>query len=134
MKKVFVTALVLSCLFVAAQAAQAQGGGKAEPGRISFKQGTHSSTIKGRLKGDEQAEYVFGAGSGQAVTIEITSVPANVIDVEVRTPGGESFALQSEGTKWTGTLPEAGDYFMVVKIAPGCGPNRASYILKLSIE
>jgi hypothetical protein len=134
MKKAFVTVLVLSCLFVAAQAAQAQCGGKAEPNRISFKQGTHSSTLKGKVKRDEQAEYIFGAAAGQGISIDVVSVPANTITVEVQTPGGENFELQSSGTKWTGTLPATGDYFMIVKLAGGCGPSRASYVLTLSIE
>lgn len=133
-KKVFATLVVFSCLFVAAHAVQAQCGGKAEPNRITFKRGTHSSTLKGKLKGDEQAEYIFGASAGQNLSINVVSVPADAVAIEVQTPGGESLELQSNGTKWTGTLPEAGDYFMIVKIAPGCGPSRATYTLTLSIR
>lgn len=133
-KRVFVTLLVFSFLFVAAHAAEAQCGGKAEPNRITFKRGTHSTTLKGKLKGDVQAEYIFGAGAGQNLSINIASVPAGAVAVEVQTPNGEGLELQSNGTKWTGTLPEAGDYFMIVKLAGGCGPSRATYTLTLSIK
>lgn len=133
-KRVFVTILVFVSLFVAAHAAQAQCGGKAEPNRITFKRGTHSSTLKGKLKGDVQAEYSFGAGAGQGISINLASVPADSVVVEVQTPSGESLELQSNGTKLTGTLPEAGDYFMIVKLAGGCGPSRATYTLTLSIK
>ena len=133
-QRVFVTLLVFSCLFVSAHAVQAQGGGKAEPNRITFKRGMHSSTLKGKLKGDEQAEYIFGASAGQSISINIASVPADVVGVDIQAPSGESLELQSNGTKLTGNLPEAGDYFMIVKLAPGCGPSRASYTLTLSIK
>lgn len=133
MKRVLVALLALSCLFVAAHAAEGQCGGKAEPNRIEFKRGAHSATLKGKVKGDEEAEYSFGAGQGQGISINATSVPADAIAIEIKTPNGASLELQSSGTKWTGTLPETGDYFMVVKLAPGC-TSRASYTFTLSIR
>ena len=133
MKRIFVTVLVLSSLFVAAQAAHAQCGGKAEANRIKFKRGAHSSALKGKLKADEQAEYVFGASAGQTVSIDVSSVPANAITLELQTSTGESFELQSMGTKWTGTIPETGDYMLFVKLVTP-GSKRANYTFTLAIN
>jgi len=125
--------LVFGSLFFSGYAVQAQCGGKAEPYRIAFKRGAHSSIVKGRLRGDEQAEYVFGAGAGQNISISIAAVPANSITLEMQDPNGTSFELQYTGTKWIGTLPDTGDYFMAVKIAQGYA-SRARYTLTLSIK
>jgi len=132
-KKIFILVLALSSLFVAAHAAQAQNGGKAEPNRIEFKRGAHSATLKGRVRGDEEAEYSFGAGAGQAISINVSSVPANAIAVEVRSPNGDALELERNGKMWTGTLPEAGDYFMVVKLASGF-TRRVNYTLTVTIK
>lgn len=133
MKKILIALMVFGCICVVAQSAHAQCGGKAERNRIEFKQGAHSTTVKGRLKGDEQAEYVFGAYEGQKVTIDIASSPAGAVSIEVQDPAGENFGLQSTGSKWTGTLPASGDYFMVLKIS-SASTSRVSYVLTLKIN
>lgn len=134
MKRNFFGALLLlSCLLLAAHVTQAQCGGKAEPSRIEFKRGTHSSTLKGKLRGDEQAEYILGARKGQRVTVNVAAVPANAIAFELLTPLGEEFDLASSGTTWTGILPETGDYMLYVRMA-GTQTPRASYTLTLSIK
>jgi hypothetical protein len=134
MKRNFFGALLfLSCLLLTARAIEAQCGGKAEPSRVEFKRGTHSSTLKGRLRGDEQAEYVLGAQVGQNVTINVVAVPAAAIAFEMLTPNGEAFKLQSSGTTWSGVLPETGDYMLYVRIA-GTKTRRANYTLTLSIK
>jgi hypothetical protein len=134
MKRNFFGALLLlSCLLLTTHAVQAQCGGKAEPSRIEFKRGTHSSTLKGKLRGDEQAEYILGARKGQRVTVNVAAVPADAIAFELLTPLGEEFDLTSSGTTWTGVLPESGDYMLYVRMA-GTQTPRASYTLTLSIK
>jgi hypothetical protein len=134
MKRIFFGALLLvSCSLAAAHVVQAQCGGKAEPSRIEFKRGTHSSTLKGKLRGDEQAEYVLGARKGQRVTVNVAALPANAIAFELLTPLGEAFELTSNGNTWTGDLPETGDYMLYVRMA-GTKTPRASYTLSLSIK
>jgi hypothetical protein len=93
----------------------------------------HSSTLKGTLRGDEQAEYVLGARKGQRFTISVAAVPVNAIAFELLTPLGESPELQSNGNTWTGVLPETGDYMLYVRMA-GTQTPRASYTLTLSIK
>ena len=132
-KRVFVAFLFFSFLFIASHAIEAQGGGKAEPNRISFRRGAHSSTVNGKVKGDEQAEYVFGAGGGQIIDITIAAVPVNAINIELHGPNGELYQPKWTGRKWTGNLPETGDYLIYVKIAQP-GPRKATYTLTLAIR
>lgn len=132
-KKAFISVLVLSCLFVAAQVAEAQCGGKAEANRIAFKRGAHSAIVKGKLRGDEQAEYVLGAGQGQWIDITFVSVPANAITIEMHGPNGDVYEPRWTGRKWTGALPETGDYLLYVKIAQP-GPRKATYSLTVTIR
>ena len=72
------TTLVWPVLIVlaAGSVALAQGGGKAEPNRIEFKRGANSTTINGKVRGDEEAEYVLAARKGQKLTIKLSSVPS----------------------------------------------------------
>lgn len=132
-QRLFASLLFMGCVLVASQVVQAQCGGKAEPKRIEFKPGTHSSTLKGNLQGDDRAEYVFGANEKQSLTIDVATVPDDAISIELLTANGEAFQLQSNGTKWTGVLPETGDYLLFVKITDSA-TSRASYTLTLSIK
>src|SRR5438309_10373608 len=75
-KFAFICGCLLLYMSAGGRATSAQHGGKAEPNRIEFKRGTHSATIDGIVRGDEQAEYVLGAKEGQTMVIKITSVPA----------------------------------------------------------
>jgi len=71
---VFICGPVLLVTLFTSTGAIAQRGGKAEPNRIEFKRGTHSTTISGTVRGDEQAEYVLAAKKGQRLVIKLTSV------------------------------------------------------------
>ena len=98
-----------------------------------FKQGTHSTTLKGKVKGDEEAEYTFGASGGQ--TSRSMLCPFLLIRSlsKSKRRAERIFDLKSSGTKWTAALPETGDYFVIVKLAPGC-TSRAAYTLTFSIQ
>ncbi len=63
--------LVLLLVPIACSPAIAQRGGKAEPNRIEFKRGTHSTAISGTVRGDEQAEYVLAAKKGPRLIIKL---------------------------------------------------------------
>ena len=39
-------------------------GGSAEPLRIELKRGASAATVSGRLRGEEEFDYVFGARAG----------------------------------------------------------------------
>ncbi len=134
MKRIFFGALLLvSCSLLTAHAVQAQCGGKAEPSRITFKRGSHSVTLKGKLRGDEQAEYTFGGRKGQHLTINVAAIPSVFISLELQDPNGAAFRLLGSGNRWSGDLPETGDYLLYVKILDA-KTRRASYTLTLSIR
>lgn len=130
-KLVWLSTLLL-CLSVAAQVF-AQGGGKAEPLRIEFKRGAKSAIVRGKVRGDEQAEYVFSARKGQQVKIALTSAPAKSALFNLSSADGEDYKFKYDGTSWTGIAPATGDYLIFVKKSSE-QPGRASYSLALKIN
>lgn len=132
-QKLFSALLLIACVFAISHTGSAQCGGKAEPLKIEFKRGAHSSTLKGKLRGDEQAEYTFAARAGQRITISIASVPSQAISFELHGVDGSAYQVESGETRWTGVLPDTGDYLLYVKIG-GAKARRASYTLTLAIK
>jgi hypothetical protein len=123
---------LLLCLSAAAQVF-AQGGGKAEPLRIEFKRGAESTIVRGKIRGDEQAEYVFAARRGQQVKITLTSAPVKSAFFNLSSADGEDYKFKYDGTSWSGIAPATGDYLIFVKKASE-QPGRASYSLALKIN
>lgn len=112
------TNLILALLLIpiACSAAIAQRGGKAEPNRIEFKRGTHSTTINDRVRGDEQAEYVLSAGKGQRLIIKLTSVPAKSSVFQLLGDDNDPLGLEYDANfNYSGVLPKTGDYFITVR-------------------
>jgi len=93
----------------------AQRGGKAEPGRIEFKRGANSTTIKDTVRGDEQAEYVVSAKQGQRLIIKLTSVPARSSVFDLHAPDDADLGLEYDANyDYSGKLPKTGDYLIFV--------------------
>jgi len=112
----------------------AQGGGKAEPNRIEFKRGATSTTISGRVRGDEQAEYVLGARKGQRLVIKLTSVPAKSSVFQLLGPDNDTLGLEYDANyNYSGTLPTTGDYFITVA-RPGGSKGTTRYKLTVSVR
>ena len=100
---------------LASTAAIAQRGGKAEPNRIEFKRGTHSTTINGTVRGDEQAEYVLAAKKGQRLVIKLTSVPVKSSVFQLLGENNDTLGLEYDANyDYSGVLPKTGDYFITV--------------------
>ena len=122
--------LLLSMCYLAA----AQGGGKAEPLRIEFKRGTNNTTIKGKVRGSEEAEYVFAAKKGQKVTIKLTSVPKRSSVFDLKAPDNADLGLEYDANYiYTGTLPETGDYFIAVS-RPSTTPGTSTYKMTITVR
>lgn len=101
--------------WLASTAAIAQRGGKAEPNRIEFKHGTHSTTISGTVRGDEQAEYVLAAKKGQRLVIKLTSVPVKSSVFQLLGEENDTLGLEYDSNyDYSGVLPNTGDYFLTV--------------------
>lgn len=113
----------------------AQGGGKAEPNRISFKRGTTSATVSGNLKVGEQMEYVFAATKGQAVALKIVSSPKGKFHYFTVKGSDVDYASDYDiNYDLTFTAPETGDYFVTVHFSGTDNVKRARFALTLAIK
>jgi hypothetical protein len=95
--------------------------------RVRFPKGRNSVVLRGAAVRGTQDRYILRAGSGQTMTLRITSTEDNAV-FDVMAPGGQSLA--SEVTDWTGDLPSAGDYTIVV----GGTRGNATYRLSVTIR
>ena len=105
------------------------GGGKAEPLRIEFRRGLNSSTVKGKVRRDEQAEFVFTARQGQRVTVLLSSTPVQSAHFDLRGPDDEHLKLEDNGYKWSGVAPATGDYLIFVRKQDAIKSSRFSLTL-----
>jgi hypothetical protein len=117
-RSVYICSPVLLVTLLASTAAIAQRGGKAEPNRIEFKRGTHSTTISGTVRGDQQAEYVLAAKKGQRLVIKLTSVPVKSSVFQLLGEDNDTLGLEYDANyDYSGVLPKTGDYFITVSRA-----------------
>ena len=125
-------ALVIALNFASFQA-YAQGG-KAEPLRVQFQRGRSSATIAGKLRGDQQAEYIAGAKKNQKLTINLYARPPGSITIKVKTPDGADLELKPDSKQqWSATLPGDGDYLLLVVHNSG-NPGTSLYKLTVTIR
>ena len=78
---------------------------------VHFKAGTSGTTLKGRLHGDQDVDYVLGAKAGQRMTVDLhTDNPQAYFNL--LPPGTDEaiFVGSSAGNRFTGTLPADGNY------------------------
>jgi hypothetical protein len=102
-------------VFCACSISLAQGGGKAEPNRIEFKRGATSTTVNGKVRGDEEAEYVLAARNGQKLTIRLTSTPSRSTVFQLLGPDNDTLGLEYDANYYySGRLTKTGDYFINV--------------------
>jgi hypothetical protein len=112
----------------------AQGGGKAEPLRIEFKRGANTTTINGKVRGTEEAEYVLSARKGQKLTIRLSSMPKRSCVFDIKAPENADLGLEYDANyDYSGTLPNTGDYFINV-VRPTTSPGSASFRLTITVR
>lgn len=103
-----------------------------DPIRISFAQGTTSSTINGSIAAQgATVRYVVAGGQGQLMTVTLTSTPANEIAWAVYNPSSVAIRPLDANTSWSGTLPANGDYR--IDIISILGNASKTYTLVVSI-
>ncbi|HMJ24651.1 MAG TPA: hypothetical protein VK475_02445 [Pyrinomonadaceae bacterium] len=103
-------------IVIACSIAVAQGGGKAEPGRIEFKRGATSTIISGVVRGGEQAEYVLAAKKGQRLTIRLTSVPVKSSVFQLLGENNDTLGLEYDANfDYSGVVRGTGDYFITIR-------------------
>lgn len=112
----------------------AQRGGKAEPNRIEFKRGATSTTIRGTVRGGEQAEYVLSAKQGQRLTIKLASVPAKSSVFDLRGPDEVDLGLEYDANyDYSAKLPATGDYLIFVS-RPTQAKGTSRYKLTVTVR
>jgi hypothetical protein len=125
--------LVLLALLGTEQAVAPLGADAAEStSRIRFAPGSSSATLKGGVVRGDRDVYVLEARAGQVMTVSIASRENNAV-FQIVGPNGAELPRAREGDdamKWSGKLPRAGDYRIVV----GGTRGNASYTLRVGIR
>jgi len=92
----------------------------AQKKRISFRKGTSSATVRGKIGANGYLEYFVNGQAGQLMSIEITSGNGAVI-VNAGTASGKSFSVDMSG----------GDHMLSVV---NTGKSGTNYTLTVSIK
>ena len=88
--------------------------------RISFRKGTSSATVRGKIGAKGYLEYLVNGQAGQVMSIEITSGNGAVV-INAGTASGKSFSLDMSG----------GDHMLSVV---NTGKSATNYTLTVSIK
>jgi hypothetical protein len=91
-----------------------QETGESKPAyrRVQFKRGTSSTTLHGKASIALPDTYLVGARAGQVMTVELTA-PRKSVRFLVMSPTTRNLVADN-ARHWTGTLPENGDYTIIV--------------------
>jgi hypothetical protein len=87
--------------------------------RVQFEQGTSGATINGSITGRETMHYLLGAKAGQLMDVKLitksTSTYFNIF-APGKVPGQAEamFIGDTGGDRFSGTLPDSGDYLIQV--------------------
>lgn len=96
--------------------------------RVQFRRGSSSATVQGRVSIALPDQYLVGARAGQTMSVQLTSLQKSVRFL-VMSPKSTSLIADNART-WTGTLPETGDYHIIVD-----GDERGgTYTMTISIK
>ena len=88
--------------------------------RISFKKGTSSATVRGRIAANGYTEYLINGRAGQVMTIKITS-GNGAVTVNAGSASGKDFSLEMSG----------GDHLLSIV---NTGAGATNYTLTVSIK
>lgn len=124
--------LIIAFFAFAAVSTFAQGGGKAEPGRIKFAKGKSSKVLIGTLSGDQEQEFIFGAKKGQ--TVYITNPDSIKFSYRLFNEGdvnNDSTDLAVPTMEFI--VPETGDYMLFIRRA-STKPKSARFSISFAIQ
>ncbi len=103
------------------------GGGGGITKVVKFARGGSSATYSNAVIRGDRDTYILGAGGGQTMVVNISSMENNAV-FDVVSPSGS--LLGSERTSWSGQLPSSGKY----KIIVGGTRGNATYKVSFSIR
>lgn len=104
---------------------------------VQFKKGASSTTIQGKIKGDQTIDYTLRAKAGQTMSVTLkTGNGANYVNV--LPPGSNDVAIfvgSTGGNEWTGSLPADGEYKLRVYLMRSAARRNetATYTLTVGI-
>jgi hypothetical protein len=104
------------------------GESKPSSRRVQFARGTSSATVRGRVTLALSDTWLVGARAGQTMTVQLTAANKSV-RFFVSTPNSAKI-LTDDTRSWTGTLPETGDYYIIVD----ADARGATYTVTISIK
>lgn len=89
------------------------GTGESKPAyrRVQFRRGASSTTMEGKVSLGFSDTLLVGARAGQVMTLQLTA-PRQSVKFMVMT--STTTMLADNKRSWTGTLPETGDYLILV--------------------
>jgi hypothetical protein len=132
MKKLLVC-LLASALLVGTAVTSAEAATK----QMQFAKGKTSSSVSGKITGNDSMDYVLRASTGQTMTVDFkASKSAAYFNVLPPGSSGEAiFVGSSAGNHFKGELPSDGDYILRVYLMGGAkdSDKPVSYTLKVNI-
>ena len=123
--------LVIAFFAFTAVSTLAQGGGKAEPGRVKFAKGKSQTVLTGTLSGDQEQEFVFGAKKGQ--TVYITNPDSLRFAYRLFNDDVSNDSTDLAEPTMEFVVPETGDYMLFVRRA-NTTPRSAKFSITLAIQ
>lgn len=103
------------------------GESKPSSRRVQFRRGASSTTVQGRVSLELSDTWIVGARAGQVMTVQLTS-PRKVRFMLMTSRTTESLADNTRS--WTGTLPETGDYILLVDTDAKAAPYSMTITIK----
>lgn len=103
------------------------GESKPSSRRVQFRRGASSATMQGKVSLELSDTWIVGARAGQVMTVEVTS--ARKVRFMLMT-SRTTISLADNTRSWTGTLPETGDYLILVDT----DAKAATYSMTITIK
>lgn len=111
-------------------AASAHTRPQPDAARIQFAPGVTIQTVTGTMSGDDQVHYVFSAGAGQAMAIDVAAPSDSVLFHLQGLRDGKVYKQMLSGElSWQGASPQAQDYLLALN-ASGVS---AAYTLRVAV-
>ena len=97
--------------------------------RVQFKRGMSSTTIQGTVSVALSDTLIVGARAGQTMSIQLTAPRKSIRFMLMTYKNTDSLADNTRS--WTGTLPQTGDYLILVE---GDGEKSSPYSMTITIK
>jgi len=96
--------------------------------RVQFKRGMSSTTVQGKVSIALPDTLIVGARAGQVMSVQLTA-PGKAVRFMLMT-AKTTTSLADNTRSWTGTLPETGDYIIIVD----ADAKASTYSMTISIK